>query len=101
MIDYALGAILYNRQGVKMIKLDGEHISLELDIKPMACPRPRISGRYAYMPSTYTKWKRTAKAIIRRQCQIRDITEPVFIEMSFVFQRPKTMMRKKDSVSGS
>ena len=64
----------------------------------MACPRPRVSGRFAYMPSTYLRWRKTAKALIRKQCQIRDITEPVFIVMSFVFQRPKTMMRKKDPI---
>ena len=79
-----------------MIKLEGECISLTLELKPMACPRPRVAGRFAYMPNTYLNWKNSAKMQIRNQCKIRNITEPVFIVMSFVYQRPKSYMRKVD-----
>lgn len=79
-----------------MIKLEGDCISLNIEIKPMACPRPRVAGRFAYMPNTYLQWKNSVKMQIRNQCKIRNITEPVFIVMSFVYQRPMSYMRKKD-----
>ena len=78
------------------MNLTGECISLTLELKPMACPRPRVAGRFAYMPTSYLNWKNSAKQQIRNQLQIRNITEPMFMQIHFVFQRPQSLMRKKD-----
>lgn len=79
-----------------MIGLEQDCISIHLDSKPMACPRPRVAKGCAYMPSTYVRWKKEQKAKIRRQNPPKHITSPVIIVMSFVFPRPKSMMRKAD-----
>lgn len=74
-----------------------KRISFFLPMKPMACPRPRISGRFAYMPQTYIKWKKQAVAFLRNQYDLEELDCPVYIDMTFVFNRPKRLMRKKDS----
>lgn len=79
-----------------MVGLEQDCISILLESKPMACPRPRVAKGCAYMPSTYVRWKREQKSKIRRQTKQKGITSPVLIVMSFVFKRPQSMMRKAD-----
>lgn len=79
------------------MNLSGERIPLHIEIKPMSCPRPRLGGGRAYMPMTYIQWKNSFKAQSRNQTSVRNIEEAVFIDITFVFERPKSLMRKKDS----
>jgi len=73
-----------------------ERISMNLEMKAMSCPRPRVAGRYAYMPTNYLQWKNQFKIFVRQQYKGKTIEEPVFIEIQFVFLRPNSLMRKKD-----
>jgi Holliday junction resolvase RusA-like endonuclease len=79
-----------------MIELHNDPISLVLNCQPMACPRPRVSGRFAYMPSSYIKWKKDQKVKIQRQTDMRNIADPVFLVLTFVYMRPKALSRQKD-----
>ena len=82
-----------------MYSLD-ERITFLLDIKPMSCPRPRVAGRFAYMPTPYLQWKSRAKSILCRQSKQLSAApyneKMVFIELTFIYQRPKSLFRKKD-----
>lgn len=73
-----------------------ERISFDLYLKPMACPRPRVAGRFAYMPSAYIQWKNRCKTFLRQQYKGKTIEKPVFIDITAIYQRPKSLMRKKD-----
>lgn len=79
-----------------MIELQNNPISLVLNCQPLACPRPRVSGRFAYMPKNYTKWKKDQKVRIRSQLKKLYIEEPVFLSVVFVYRRPKALSRQKD-----
>lgn len=91
-----VGLFFFLDKEIIMIKLEGERISLTLEIKPMACPRPRVAGKFAYMPTSYLEWKNNAMTQIRNAIKIRHIADPVFLVLSFVYQRPQCYMRKCD-----
>mgnify|MGYP003131642973 CR=1 FL=1 len=88
-------AIIFFRQGANM-QMQNQSISIYLDSKPVACPRPRVTSGFAYMPKTYVKWKAEQKFKVMTQTNQRLITSPVALVLSFVFTRPKGMMRKAD-----
>ena len=73
-----------------------DRITLQLELEPMACPRPRVAGKFAYMPTKYLQWKSTAVTFIRQQYKDSQIIGPVYIDISAIFHRPKSLMRKKD-----
>ena len=79
-----------------MIELHNDPISLVLNCQPMACPRPRVSGRFAYMPQKYTKWKQDQQIRIKSQLKNLHIEDPVFLSVVFVYKRPKALSRQKD-----
>ena len=79
-----------------MIELHNDPISLVLNCQPMACPRPRVAGRFAYMPKNYTKWKQNQKIRIRSHLKKLHIEDPVFLSVVFVYKRPKALSRQKD-----
>lgn len=71
-----------------------------LNMKPMACPRPRAVGfaghARIYMPEKYRQWKQRAKLFIQQQYAGPKLDMPLHIIMTFVYQRPQRLMRKKD-----
>lgn len=78
------------------MNLTGECITLHLETKPMSCPRPRVAGGRAYMPMNYVQWKSGAVTQIRNQIAALNIEDVVFVDISFVYQRPQSLMRKSD-----
>lgn len=73
---------------------------LYIEGQPIAAPRPRVTraGR-AYMPKTYTQYKKSA--ITQLRCQYKDdpLDKPVYMYVEFIFKRlAKTPKRQKDRV---
>lgn len=83
-----------------MINPTTEPTTIILNMKPMACPRPRAVGfaghARAYMPESYRKWKERAKLFIRQQYKGPKLDMPLHIIVTVVYQRPVRLMRKKD-----
>ena len=71
-----------------------------LNMKPHAAPRPRaayMNGRVrSYMPTKYQKWKSAAAFEFKRQTEQEPFDGPVKIKITFIYKRPKNLLRKKD-----
>jgi Holliday junction resolvase RusA-like endonuclease len=61
---------------------------------PMPAPRPRAAKRgkfiSIYNPSSYTKWKEGAAALLRAHAPVPPIATPVRVTVTFTCKRPKT-----------
>ena len=77
-----------------------KHAKFILNMKPCAAPRPRaayINGRVrSYMPKKYQKWKSAAAFEFKRQSEQDQFDGPVKIKITFIYKRPKNLLRKID-----
>ena len=70
--------------------------SFSLPVECKSCPRPRHGRHGSYMPSDYTKWKRSTAALIRSGWKLDPLDQPLTLSVDMVFARPKRLQRKKD-----
>jgi crossover junction endodeoxyribonuclease RusA len=57
---------------------------------PVACSRPRVTGRRSYYPAAYDGWRRAAAVLLRAQHEGRDpIQGPVTVEVVAIHPRPR------------
>lgn len=63
---------------------------------PIACPRPRVTkqGR-AYMPKTYTDWKKTVRAWLFEEWDGHVFSLPVSMKIVGVFKRRSSTPKKR------
>jgi len=76
-----------------------EPLRFDIPMKAMSCPRPRVAAGRAYMPTEYLQWKNTFKVIAKQQYKGPILEEPLFVEIQIIYQRPNSLMRKKDPAS--
>ena len=77
-----------------------EEMRLYIEGQPIAAPRPRVTraGR-AYMPKTYTDYKKSAITQLRNQYKDKPLDNPVYMYVEFIFKRlSKTPKRQVDRV---
>lgn len=68
-------------------------MELNLNLEPIACPRPRISKWGAYYPAAYTAWKKKAAKVVRDAVAgisgYQPFTDPIVVTLRFIVQKPK------------
>jgi Holliday junction resolvase RusA-like endonuclease len=70
--------------------------TIDLDIEPMPCPRPRVASKpfaRAYMPSQYTNWKDAVARLIeaaREKQQIATLEGPLAVTLNIRATKPRT-----------
>ena len=68
------------------------------EMKPKACPRPRLGKFGTFNPKDYTAWK-YAFGLIAKQHIKKPITGPVTLEILFQFKKSKYWSKKKKAAA--
>lgn len=67
----------------------------EIDLEPVACPRPRVTRRGVFYPPKYREWSKKAERILR-DLNLQKEEGALSLRIVFVIKRPQSLRRRKD-----
>ena len=66
-----------------------------IEIEPKACPRPRVTRRGVFYPSSYIEWTKRCCSLLD-SLRLPRLIGPIELDITFVIKRPQSLRRKAD-----
>ena len=68
---------------------------IEVEMPPFSKARPRVTRHGTYMPKAYEEKRATLRALYFAAGGELDPTEPIYLNLVFIFRMPKSWSKKK------